>query len=208
MLTITGISGSPTASRLILRAASRYRSIVAGETNNRSAMLSKPLLTLSAGSSNEKSISFGSASSASRSRTAFWYSVRLKRCSSGSVPGFGFAAAERSSSLSRNVATESYVALSGRGAPGGGIVAERSLRMTFSQTSGLALTRLVSAGSITSPAVFSRALWHVTQYCVKTAAGVWACRGHEHITSTPKSPPNNSFARMVHSYTIGPVRTP
>ena len=42
-----------------------------GETNSRSAMLSKPLEALSAGSRSVKSISFGRLSSASRSRIAF-----------------------------------------------------------------------------------------------------------------------------------------
>jgi hypothetical protein len=69
-----------------------------------------------------------------------------------------------------------YVAASGLGEPAGGIDAERSLRTTFSQSSGLVAGWEASAGSMTSPAVFSRALWHVTQYWVKTAAGVWAER--------------------------------
>ena len=50
---MTGAAGSPTASRLIFSAASRYRSMVAGETNSRSAILSKPLLALSGGSRSE-----------------------------------------------------------------------------------------------------------------------------------------------------------
>src|SRR5436189_4696696 len=49
---------------------------------------------------------------------------------------------------------------------------ERSLRTTFSHSSGLVLTCVSSEGSSTRPAVFSRELWHVTQYCSKTAAGV------------------------------------
>jgi hypothetical protein len=50
-LTITGAFVSPIASRLIFSAASRYRSMMTGETNRRSAMLSNPLEELSAGSS-------------------------------------------------------------------------------------------------------------------------------------------------------------
>src|SRR5688572_7142447 len=109
----------------------------------------------------------------SKSRTVFWYSVRVNRWNSGNVPGFGFAAAARSSSVSRNVAVASYVALSGRGEDTGGIEKDRSFRTTFSQTSGFALTRDTSVGSSTSPAVLSRSLWQVAQYCwITAAAGV------------------------------------
>ena len=59
-----------------------------------SAMLSKPSLESSAGSSVEASIS-----SASRSRMALAYSVRFRRCSPV-VPGLGLAAAARSSAVS------------------------------------------------------------------------------------------------------------
>ena len=66
------------------------------------------------------------------------------------------------------------------------MVDERSFLTTFShfsQTSGLALASESSDGSMINPAVFNRALWHVTQYWVKTTvgaagawgAGAWAC---------------------------------
>ena len=68
-----------------------------GETNSRSAMLSKPLAALSAGSNSSKSSSLGRSSSASRSRMALRYSVRVSRRNAGTSPGFGRAAAASSS---------------------------------------------------------------------------------------------------------------
>ena len=73
-----------------------------GETNSRSAMLSKPLAALSAGSSSSKSSSVGRSSSASRSRIALRYSVRVSRRNAGTSPGCGRAAAASSSAASRN----------------------------------------------------------------------------------------------------------
>ena len=185
-----GMLVSPTASRLILRAAARYRSSVDGETNSSSARLSKPLVTLSAGSSVETSNSFGRLSSASRSRTAFWYSVRLSRCSAGRRPGLGASVAARSSSVSNQPMTSSYVASSGRGRPTGGIVRASSLRMTRSHASGSPATWLGSSASSARPAMRNcetcidgavprpftmRSLWQVTQYrssVASTAAAV------------------------------------
>ena len=66
----------PTARRLIFTAAAVYRSTSAGETRKASAILSKPSLESSAGSSVAASIS-----RASRSRIALAYSVRLRRWS-------------------------------------------------------------------------------------------------------------------------------
>src|SRR4029079_726742 len=97
-------------------------------------------------------------------RVIFYYAVRSSVRGSGGEPALGFAAAARSSSVSRNAAVASYVFESGRGEPAGCIAVDRSLRTTFSQSSGLVLTCARSAGSITSPAVFILALWQVTQY--------------------------------------------
>ena len=74
--------GSPTARRLSLRAADRYWSSSAGETERASAMLSNPSVTWSGGSSDATS-----TSSASRSRIAFPYSVRLSRWNDWVGPG-------------------------------------------------------------------------------------------------------------------------
>ena len=63
------------------------------------------------------------------------YSVRFRR-RTRRRPGFGVAAAARSSAVSSDAASASYAASSGRGAPCGGIVRVRSLRTTLSQTSG------------------------------------------------------------------------
>src|SRR4030081_94048 len=45
----------------------------------------------------------------------------------------------------------------------------RSLRTTFSQTSGAAWTLPASSLSRDSPPACVRGLWHVTQYCAMTA---------------------------------------
>ena len=47
---------------------------------------------------------------------------------------------------------------------GGGIVPVCTLRITFSQTSALAPGFAMSTRSSMRPAVFTRSLWHVTQY--------------------------------------------
>ena len=93
-------------------------------------MLSNPLLSSSAGSSPA-----ASTSSARRSRIAFAYSVRFRRCMRVR-PGRGFISAARSSDVSRNVARAPSVAASGRAAPTGGIMPARTFRMAFSQVSG------------------------------------------------------------------------
>ena len=133
----------PSAIWLILAAASRYRSVKAGDNDRASALLSNPYAALSPGSSAAESIS-----SASRSRIALRYSMRLRRCSVGR-PGLGCSAAARSRPASSDAATLSATGLSGRGRPAGGIAPVRSLRTTFSQASACSLT---CAGSSTSSA--------------------------------------------------------
>ena len=65
---------------------------------------------------------------------AFVYSVRLRRRAEGR-PGRGSAAAAWSMVVSSHEAKDAYRAGSGRGRPAGGIVADRSLRMTLSHPS-------------------------------------------------------------------------
>src|SRR5262249_40279983 len=120
---------------------------------------------LSAGSSDAASIS-----SASRSRIAFAYSMRFRRWSVGR-PGSGCSAATRSRLSSRDAATLSASALSGRGRPAGGIAPVRIFRTPFSRPSARSPIRAGSNVSSISPAVFSRWLWQVTQYLSSTARG-------------------------------------
>ena len=123
------IAGSPIASRLTRAAAATYPSMSAGETPSTSAMLSNPAEESSGGSS-----ALTSTSSASRSRMAFAYSARFRRCSAG-APGIEpprRRAIERGFERRGNV---SRAAAGGFGAFSGGIMPVRSLRTTFSQTS-------------------------------------------------------------------------
>jgi hypothetical protein len=151
------MSESPTAKPLIFRDAVRYCSSSDGETLRTSAMLSKPLLSSSAGSSEVASIS-----SDSRSRIALAYSARFRRCK-GERPGFGLASAALSMDVSRNDTSASIFDCAGLGMPCGGIIPPRSLRSAFSQTSASSGTRLSSRFSSVRPAVFTRSLWQVTQ---------------------------------------------
>ena len=95
-------------------------------------MLSKPPLESSPGNS-----VVASTVTSSRSRTAFAYSARFKRCSAG-APGFGAARAAASSDCSSQRTNASTLASAGRGSPGGGIKCPRSLRIAVSQTSASA----------------------------------------------------------------------
>ena len=171
------IVGSPTASRLILRAATRYRCSSVGDIESTSAMLSRPWSDSSGGSSVS-----GSISSASRSRMALPYSNRFRRWSAGR-PGFGCAAASPSSSVSSQATNASIACSSGRLRPGGGIAPLRSLRTTFSQVAPSAPMCPTSAWSSSRPAVCSLSLWQATQYWSRRArasggasGGPAACR--------------------------------
>src|SRR5207248_1307589 len=86
-----GEQPQPLASRLIFCAAARYRSSSVGERSP-TVTLSKPWLDSSLGRS-----AATSTSSASRSRVAFWYSVRLSRRNVSVRPGLGLAKAALSS---------------------------------------------------------------------------------------------------------------
>src|SRR5215471_1392241 len=163
-----GIVGSPTAIRAILAAAFRYRSSRAGAINKASAFVSKPWACWSGGSNAD-----ASTSTPVSSRTALAYSVRFNRWRFAVRPGFRWAAAALSSSDSSHVATLSYVALSGRRLPAGGMDRLRSFTMTFSQVSAELNAFSVSAFSSVRPPVFSRSLWQVMQYAVtRSATGV------------------------------------
>src|SRR5688572_20217457 len=135
-----------------------------GETVSTSAILSKPLLSSSGGSSAVASIS-----SASRSRMALAYSARLRRCSAVR-PGCGLTAAARSIVVSRCATNASSVAASGRGIPAGGIIPARTFRITFSHISAWLGMSLRSACSSDSSPDRVRSLWHVTQYVLTRAA--------------------------------------
>ena len=143
----------------------------AGDTLSTLAMLSKFSLESSPGSS-----VVASTGRSSRSRTAFAYSARLRRCRTG-APGLGLAAAARSSASSSCEVTRSSVARSGRGAPLGGIMPVRSFRTTFSHACGSRPTCSTSSWSSTSPPAFIRSLWQVAQYrssIARASAGVAA----------------------------------
>ena len=109
------------------------------------------------------------ASRSSRSRMAFWYSVRFRRWNAAVLPGLTRAAAARSSSVSSDAIRPSSTGRSGRGAPAGGIVPACSFRTTFSHAAPSAATRCVSTVSSSNPPAFDRALWQVTQYVFKSA---------------------------------------
>src|ERR1700674_3917285 len=96
------------------------------------------------------------------------YSARFSRWTA-TRPGLGLAAAAASSAASTAELAAAYVAASGRGRPGGGISRVRSLVATFSQISAWLQMCSTSNVSSISPAVFSLALWQVTQYLLKTA---------------------------------------
>ena len=88
---------------------------------------------------------------------ALTYSTRFSRRVT-TRPGFGSAAATRSSAVSREVANASIASGAGRGRPSGGICPARSLRTTFSSTSALPATSPTSSRSSMRPAVCSRSL--------------------------------------------------
>ena len=93
---------------------------------------------------------------------ALTYSKRFIR-REATRPGFGSAAAARSSADSSAAVKVSAAARSGRGRPAGGIWPARSLRTTFSSVSACAPTRARSTWSSSSSAVRRRSLWQVTQ---------------------------------------------
>ncbi len=119
---------APTARRLIFCAAVRVRSSSVGESVPAVA-LSNPWTDSSGGSSDAASMSISR-----RSRTAFWYSMRVRRRIVSVRPGSGRARAAASSAVSRPESVSAYSPSSGRFFPGGGICRVRSRRTTFSHT--------------------------------------------------------------------------
>jgi hypothetical protein len=120
-------------------------------------------------------------------------------------PGLGFAAAARSSEVSRAAIKFAASAFSGRGLPAGGIAPERSLRITFSQISGFAEGLDMSALSSSRPAVLIVWLWQVTQYWFNKARGSAAAARTEPAAS-PKTRRTICLAPMkehLKAYSIG-----
>src|SRR5262245_54210786 len=158
--------GSPTAIVLMRCAAVRYLSSNSGEVPNADAMLSKPKFAPSLGSNSVTSIS-----SANRSRIAFAYSVRFRRCTTYR-PGVLLPTHARSSELASQVVKPAYSASVGCGMPCGGIARTLNLRSTRSQVAAcgsrllrLAVSRLT--GSLAGDAVLL--LWQLMQYCLSQA---------------------------------------
>src|SRR6185436_5238201 len=158
-----GAVSVPIASRLILPAADRYASMSAGEVVSVPAMLSNPWLESSEGRN-----VVASMLRPSRSRIAFVYSVRFRRCR----PGAGrYGAASLSISLSSHAARSSRLSRSSVGPPSaGGIRPERSLRTTFSQVSACVAMESNGSASRFRPATCSAALWQSRQIPLTTAA--------------------------------------
>src|SRR6185369_13552025 len=78
----------------------------------------------------------------------------------------------------------SIAALSGRGAPTGGIISARTFRITFSHTSAVFEGRTKSAASSDNPAVFIFWLWQVTQYLSTSARSCPKLRREDHRMRT------------------------
>jgi hypothetical protein len=114
------------AMRLTAPAAFRYASSSVGDSAWTSAMLSKLALLVSSGR-----YAPALTSTASRSRMDASYSARFIRWK---VREPGFRRVPLSTSCSSVSTSASRVSPVGRGMPGGGIISERSLRMTFSVT--------------------------------------------------------------------------
>src|SRR5947199_9173970 len=143
----------------------RYRSKCAVEMESESAKLSK----LPSAVSSPGSCDLTSRVTSKRSRIALLYSVRLSRWTAPILPGLGFAVHARSISFSNQVATARYVAVSGRGLPGGGMEPARSFSMTRSQISAFELACTTSSLSRARQAVRSFSLWQLRHYCSRTA---------------------------------------
>src|SRR5665213_1882380 len=153
--------GSPTAIALTRSAAFKYPSSSSGDVLSDVAILSNPNSAPSVGSRSDTS-----RSTASRSRIAFAYSARFKRCTT-KRPGVTRPAHARSSDPASQPVKPTYSASLGRGMPGGGIARTLNFRRTLSQvpawlnkSSKLATSKLI--GSSDGDAL--RLLWHATQY--------------------------------------------
>ena len=129
-------------------------------------MLSKPSATSSAGSS-----SAASKSTASRSRTAFAYSLRLRRCSTTLVAQVAPGSAARSSESSSHATSESTAA--GVGLPRARAAASRGRAACAPPSrTGRRAARCSAAvrPSKLTPAILARSLWQPAQYCLTVAS--------------------------------------
>ena len=125
--------GLPTARRLIFRAAVTGSAPAASARDRRPSRCRSRGSDSSLGSSDETS-----TSRASRSRIAFWYSVRFSRRKVSVRPGFGLRSGRRDRASVSSEATRALVGvLVGPRQSRGRHVARTSLRTTFSQASGL-----------------------------------------------------------------------
>ncbi len=186
-------SGRPTAFTATARAAMTYCSMKEGDTCNAVAMLSKPSAMSSAGNSSVASIS-----TARRSRTAFAYSLRLRRCRTTWSGRCGLPA--RSSDSSSQATRESIDAASGCLAPGGGMTRPRSLRTAFSNTSACWPIFSGASPSKLTPPAFVRSLWHPAQYCLTVASCASDVRGTAgacDVATTPLSESTSTPASEV-----------
>ena len=89
------------------------------------------------------------------------------------------------------------------------MVLARNLRITFSHRSAPAGTLLNVAGSRTSPAVWSLALWHVAQYLPITAPASWGSEACADADGANRADGeiNAATASIVRNLVIG-SRTP
>ena len=155
---------SPIARRLILPAADRYASINAGDIVSAPAMLSKPRVESSGGRN-----FVASTSSASRSRIALAYSVRLRRWRPGAgrwldalAIELGLHEADQRLERGRHPAGARRSAASCRRA---------ACERPFPPISAWSARRARSTGPVQDQsAVLSRALWQVTQYLIHQRA--------------------------------------
>jgi hypothetical protein len=160
-------------------AVATYRSSRSGDVFSEAALLSKPKLAPSLGSQ-----SVTSMSSASRSRMAFAYSLRFKRCITYR-PGLLRPSQARSSDPASQLVKPRYSPSVGCGTPWGGIARAPSLRSTRSHVSacGNTSSRLADSrltGDSAGDAV--RLLWQPTQFLfnhVRYFAASAACDGDD-----------------------------
>src|SRR5260370_1036342 len=96
------------------------------------------------------------------------YSARFSRCTA-TRPGLGFASAAASVSDPIAAVIALYVGMAGGGRPEGGISCGRSLVAPFPHASPEPATCAASNVSRITPAVFSRLLWQVMQYLLRTS---------------------------------------
>ncbi len=140
-----------------------YPSSSIGDSNCTSAILSKLALLVSSGRYRPASISSASSSRIDPSYSAWFRRWKVR------LPGIGWSAAAASSSASSASTNANSVSPAGRLAPGGGIIAARSLRTMRSATSALSAAASVSKPCKERFPVTRRSLWQRTQYVSMTS---------------------------------------